>query len=277
MPPHCPSFPRVVMIAPAETKSSSAAKTFRVRIKRQDGAEQPSYWNVFEVPERPAQNIISVLQYVAANPVTVQGETVEPVVWESGCLEEVCGSCTMIVNGRVRQSCSALVPDLLADADERVITLEPMTKFPVVRDLFVDRQRMFDNLIRVKAWVPIDGTHDLGEGPQETPESQQERYAISRCMTCGCCLEACPQFTADNSFLGAQAIAQAYYFNQHETGKKLKPERLEALAGPGGVGDCGNAQNCVKVCPKEIPLTEAIGKAGRQLTIHAVKKFFSGS
>ena len=95
-------------------------------------------------------------------------------------------------------------------------------------------------------------------------------------MTCGCCLEACPQFTKDNDFLGAQAIAQAYYFNEHETGKKLKGERLDALAQPGGVSDCGNAQNCVQVCPKEIPLTEAIAKAGRQLTIHAVKKFFTG-
>ena len=266
------------MIAPATTP------TLRVKVKRQDAAGQPAYWNTFDVPVRTGQNIIAVLQYIAANPVTIDGETVEPVVWESGCLEEVCGSCTMLVNGHVRQSCSALTTDLLElhdeDADDNglvTITLEPMSKFPVIRDLFVDRQRMFDNLIKVKAWVPIDGTHDLGEGPKETPEQQTERYKISRCMTCGCCLEACPQFTLDNNFLGAQAIAQAYYFNQHATGKKLKAERLETLAGPGGVGDCGNAQNCVKVCPKEIPLTEAIAKAGRQLTVHSVKKFFTRS
>jgi succinate dehydrogenase / fumarate reductase iron-sulfur subunit len=259
------------MIAP-----NPSTEKFRVRIKRQDGAEQPSYWQEFEVPIRPSQNIISVLQYIAANPTTVDGQTVEPVVWDSGCLEEVCGACTMVINGQVRQSCSALVPELLEQANGGPITLEPMTKFPVVRDLWVDRQRMFDNLVKVQAWVPIDGTHDLGPGPRESPTKQEERYAISRCMTCGCCLEACPQFTLDNDFLGAQAIAQAYYFNEHETGKKLKGERLDALAGPGGVQDCGNAQNCVKVCPKEIPLTEAIAKAGRQLTIHTVKKFFTG-
>lgn len=250
---------------------------FRVRIKRQDGENQPAYWQEFEVPHRPAQNIISVLQYIAANPKTVEGQDVEPVVWDAGCLEEVCGACSMVINGKARQSCSALVPELLEDTGGDPITLEPMSKFPVVRDLFVDRQRMFDNLIKVKAWVPIDGTHALGPGPRESPEKQEERYAISRCMTCGCCLEACPQFTKDNDFVGAQIIAQAYYFNEHETGKKLKKERLDALMGSGGVGDCGNAQNCVKVCPKEIPLTEAIGKAGRQLTVHAVKKFFTGN
>jgi succinate dehydrogenase / fumarate reductase iron-sulfur subunit len=259
------------MIAP-----NPETQTFRVRIKRQDSANQPSYWQEFEVPVRPSQNIISVLQYIAAHPTTVDGDTVEPVVWDSGCLEEVCGACSMVINGHVRQSCSALVPELLEQADGGPITLEPMSKFPVVRDLWVDRQRMFDNLIKVQAWVPIDGTHDLGAGPRETPEKQEERYAISRCMTCGCCLEACPQFTKDNDFLGAQAIAQAYYFNEHETGSKLKKQRLDTLAEPGGVTDCGNAQNCVRVCPKEIPLTEAIAKAGRQLTIHTVKKFFTG-
>ena len=35
-------------------------------------------------------------------------------------------------------------------------------------------------------------------------------------------------------------------------------ERLEALMGQGGVADCGKAQNCVEVCPKEIPLVDSI-------------------
>ena len=43
-----------------------------------------------------------------------------------------------------------------------------------------------------------------------------------------------------------------------------------------GVNDCGNAQNCVKVCPKEIPLTESIGAMGRSTTIHSIASFFTG-
>ncbi|MEO0663342.1 MAG: ATP-binding cassette domain-containing protein, partial [Planctomycetota bacterium] len=34
-----------------------------------------------------------------------------PVVWDSGCLEEVCGACTMVINGRVRQSCTCLLDE----------------------------------------------------------------------------------------------------------------------------------------------------------------------
>ena len=80
-----------------------------------------------------------------AHPVFGDGEKTSPVVWDSGCLEEVCGACTMLINGGVRQSCSALISDIAPnDGDE--ITLEPMSKFPVIRDLWVDRQRLFDSL-----------------------------------------------------------------------------------------------------------------------------------
>ncbi|MFI4861994.1 MAG: succinate dehydrogenase iron-sulfur subunit [Phycisphaerales bacterium JB063] len=256
--------------------ASNKPEKFIVRIKRQDSRDQPAYWQSFEVPYTSNQNIITVLQQVAAHPVTTDGKRVTPVAWDCGCLEEVCGACTMVINGKVRQSCSCLVDELFTGTTNQTITIEPMSKFPVVRDLFVDRRRMFENLKKIKGWVPIDSTADLGPGPKETQDEQHERYAISRCMTCGCCLEACPQFTKDNDFVGAQAIAQALYFNEHPTGAQLKGERLDVLMGPGGVTDCGNAQNCVKVCPKEIPLTEAIAKVGRQMTVHVVKRFFTG-
>ena len=256
--------------------ATNTEKTITFRVRRQDGPNSPARYETFAVPYKPGLNVISCLQHIAAHPVTTEGKETTPVTWDCNCLEEICGACSMLINGRVRQSCSALVDELIAE-EGSTITLEPMSKFPVVRDLFVDRARMFKNLIKIKGWVPIDGTHDLGEGPQEHPRKQEERYALSRCMTCGCCLEACPQFTLDNDFIGANAIGQVVYFNEHETGKELKSDRLEALMGPGGLSDCGNAQNCVKVCPKEVPLTMAIAKAGRQLTVHAIKQFFVGS
>lgn len=263
------------MIATNEKKTD----TLRLRIKRQDGPDQPSYYEDFDVERRPNANVISSLQRIAAEPVTVEGKRTRPVVWDCSCLEEVCGACTMVMNGRVGQSCSTLIEKLAADGRgtaDNPITLEPMSKFPVVRDLFVDRSRMFDNLKKIKGWMPIDSTADLGPGPRESQAQQDTRYKISRCMTCGCCLEACPQFTKDNHFVGAQIIAQALYFNLHETGKELKDERLNIMEAPGGVTDCGNAQNCVRVCPKEIPLTENIASIGRQTTVHAIKKFFTG-
>lgn len=262
--------------------TAKVGRTVIFTIKRCDGPGKPSRYEDFKVPVPKNANVISCLQWIAANPVTAQGHPTTPVVWDSGCLEEVCGACTMVINGKVRQSCSCLIDDYAPNEGDR-ITLEPMSKFPVVRDLWVDRSRLFHGLARVKAWVPIDGTYSLGAGPRETPQKQETRYKLSECMSCGCCLEACPQFNLEEdpaawstSFIGAHAISQARLFNAHETGKALKDERLDALMGPGGVNDCGNAQNCVKVCPKHIPLTESIGSVGRAVTLHAIAKWFRG-
>ncbi len=264
------------------TATATAKRTVRLRIRRCDGPGQPSRWESFMVPVEPGANVISCLQTIAADPVTEEGRRTTPVVWDANCLEEVCGACTMVINGRVRQSCSCLV-DHVAPRNGDTITLEPMSKFPVVRDLWVDRSRLFHALTRVRAWAPIDDTFDRGPGPRETPDKQAVRYTLSTCMSCGCCLEACPQFLLieddakwDTAFIGAHAISQARLFNAHDTGRTLKGERLEALTAPGGVSDCGNAQNCVKVCPKDIPLTESIADIGRQTTLHALARWFTG-
>ncbi|OGW19069.1 MAG: succinate dehydrogenase iron-sulfur subunit, partial [Nitrospinae bacterium RIFCSPLOWO2_12_FULL_47_7] len=194
-----------------------------LKIKRQDSPQSKPYWEEFKLASRPYGNIISCLQEIQRNPVNAKGQTVLPVVWDCNCLEEVCGSCTMIVNGRVRQSCTALVNKL-----DKPITLEPMSKFPVVRDLQVDRSRMFENLKKIKGWIEIDGSHDIGEGPLIPDKQRAKAYALSECMTCGCCLEACPQFTLTNNFLGAATFSQVRLFNIHPTGAMNKEARLEA-------------------------------------------------
>jgi succinate dehydrogenase / fumarate reductase iron-sulfur subunit len=245
-----------------------------VKVKRQEGPGAAAYWETFELPYKPNLNLTAVLRAIGADPVTCEGKKTTPPTYDAACLEEVCGSCTMVINGKARQACSALVDQILAEKPGP-ITIEPMSKFPLIRDLQVDRTRMFENLKRVRAWVPIDSTYKLGPGPRMDPQTQDEAYALSRCMTCGCCLEACPQFTLENHFVGAQILSQVKYFNLHPTGKVDADARMDAVMGQGGITDCGNAQNCVQVCPKEIPLVDSIGWVGRKATVYSIKKFFS--
>ncbi len=275
--------------------ADTATKQIEVRVLRQDGPEQKSYWQRHAVPYEADMNVISVLQRIAAQATTTDGTAVSPIVWDCNCLEEVCGACTMLVNGRTRQACTALV-DRLLDDSPGVIELQPMGKFPVVRDLMVDRKRLFRGLEKVKAWIPVDGYYEMGPGARQSRELQQQAYPLSECMTCGCCVEACPQYTKiempksagetesqhaereqaafDRSFIGAHAISQAMLFNNNPIGKMTAGERLDVLSAEGGLQVCGNAQNCVAVCPKEIPLTTSIARAGRATTIHAIWKWF---
>jgi succinate dehydrogenase / fumarate reductase iron-sulfur subunit len=242
----------------------ASERTVKLKVKRQDGPGLAPYWHEFQVPWHPRMNVISALMEIQKNPVTTDGQKVAPVVWECSCLEEVCGSCTMVIDGRARQSCSALVDQITTEG--ATITLGPMTKFPVVRDLVVDRSRMFADLKRVKAWIDLDGFHELGAGPRQSQENQETAYPLSRCMTCGCCLEACPQVNSASDFVGPAALNQVRLFNLHPSGAMHAGERLDAVMGEGGVEGCGKAQNCVEACPKEIPLVDSIASVGRATT-----------
>lgn len=249
------------------TPTQASEATVRLAVLRQANPSAPSVWEAFAVERRPSMNVIFALMQIQRNPVTADGRPTTPVFWESNCLEEVCGSCSMVINGKARQACSALV-DSLAEP----IRLEPMRSFPVVRDLAVDRSRMFEALQRVRAWVPIDGTHDLGPGPRQSAAEQERRYHLSRCMTCGVCLEACPNFTRGGGFVGAFAINQVRLFNSHPTGALTRASWLDALLGDGGIRECDNAQNCVESCPKEIPLTASIAAMNRDVNRRAIMR-----
>jgi succinate dehydrogenase / fumarate reductase iron-sulfur subunit len=245
------------------------ANSVVIKIKRQATPADKPRWEEFDLPHKPGMNVISCLMDIAANPVTSDGKPTTPITYDSNCLEEVCGSCAMLINGRAGMACSALVDKL-----EQPIRLEPFSKFPVVRDLAVDRQVLFENLKAVKAWVPIDGTYDLGPGPRMTAEQQEAAYPLSGCISCCCCMEVCPQFNDETGFVGAATIAQVRLFNTHPTGAALERERLAALMGDGGIQECGYAQNCVEACPKDIPLTRSISEVGGAVMKQAIGDLF---
>src|SRR5690348_10070101 len=246
-----------------------ADKKVLFKIRRQGTPNEKPRWEEFELAWHPGMNVISSMMEIARNPVTRDGKPTTPITYDSNCLEEVCGSCAMLINGKARMACSALVDKL-----EQPIRLEPLSRFPIIRDLTVDRSVLFENLKRVKAWVPVDGTYDLGPGPHIMPEEQEQAYPLSRCISCCCCMEACPQFNESTGFVGAAVISQARLFNTHPTGKALRTERLRALMGDGGIHECGYAQNCVEVCPKDIPLTKSISEVGREVMKQAIGDLF---
>ena len=244
-------------------------KTVRFIIKRQPAPDASPHWEEFDLRWRPGMNVITGLMDISENAVDRFGKPTIPVTCDSNCLEEVCGSCAMLINGRAAMACSALVHKL-----KQPIRLEPLSRFPVVRDLAVDRSVLFENLKRVKAWVPVDGTYDLGPGPRIDPESQEKAYPLSRCISCCLCLEVCPQVTRATGFVGAAVLNQVRLFNEHPTGKALKTERLHALMGNGGIHECAYAQNCVQICPKGIPLTTSISVVYGQVMKQALKDLF---
>ncbi|HEX7959378.1 MAG TPA: 2Fe-2S iron-sulfur cluster-binding protein, partial [Terriglobales bacterium] len=75
-----------------------ADKTVIIKIKRQRSPNEKPYWDEFELPWKRGMNVISAMMDIAANPVTRDGKATTPIAYDSNCLEEVCGSCAMLIN-----------------------------------------------------------------------------------------------------------------------------------------------------------------------------------
>ena len=99
----------------------------------------------------------------------------DPVQWERSCKQKKCGACAMLINGRPRLACDARLDEFLRGR----IKLEPLKKFPCVRDLMVDRSVIFANLMKLGSWLDENAVCD----------DTGVAYDASKCLQCGCCLE----------------------------------------------------------------------------------------
>jgi succinate dehydrogenase / fumarate reductase iron-sulfur subunit len=233
------------------------------------GITNHQYIEEFELFFKKGQNIISALLEIQKNPITKDNKKVSSVSFEVNCLEEVCGACSMLINSFPRQACTCLIEDLITDKN-KVITIAPLSKFPLIKDLIVDRSKMNEYLKKVKAWID----NDIDNFDKKiNKKTRDQLYELSTCMSCGNCLEACPQYNDSTKFIGAAAISQARLFFEHPNSKN-KSSRITPLMQEGGLQDCGNSQNCKEVCPKKISLTESIAKANKEATKELIKSFF---
>ena len=69
-------------------------------------------------------------------------------------------------------------------------------------------------------------------------------------------------------------MSQIRLFNDNPTGDMRNLNGCDG-SWEGGIAGCGNAQNCVRVCPKKIPLTESLSIIGREASKQAIKDFLS--
>ncbi|WP_390524205.1 2Fe-2S iron-sulfur cluster-binding protein, partial [Staphylococcus pseudintermedius] len=95
-----------------QVQNSTSNKTIKLIIKRQKDQNSSPYEESFEIPYRENMNVIAALMEIRRNPINTKGEKTTPVTWDMNCLEEVCGACSMVINGKARQSCSAIIDQL---------------------------------------------------------------------------------------------------------------------------------------------------------------------
>ena len=165
------------------------------------------------------------------------------------CRQATCGSCGMIINGKPRLACFTKISEL----NSNVVTVEPMNNFPVIRDLAVKFERLFDTHHKIKPYLIHDDSEITTDSKEflQSPEELEKYIQFSNCIKCGLCNSACPTMATDSSFVGPQALAQAYRYVA-DSRDKGKDTRLKIIDESHGIWRCHFAGSCSQVCPKGV-------------------------
>ncbi len=165
------------------------------------------------------------------------------------CRQASCGSCGMMINGKPKLACFTKISEL----NSNVITVEPMSNFPIIRDLAVKFERLFDSHRKIKPYLIRDDSEIESDAKEflQTPEEVEQYIQFANCIKCGLCNSACPTMATDSSFVGPQALAQAYRYVA-DSRDKGKDSRLKIIDESHGIWRCHFAGSCSQVCPKGV-------------------------
>ena len=222
-----------------------------VKIKRQSSPDAAPYWQSFSYNGPMHVTVSAVLDSInyTDDMIDTEGKSATRVRWECSCLQSVCGGCAMVINGVPALACNTFVDEVAKDD----LVLEPLSKFPVVADLMVDRSIIYENLNKAKAY--------LESAIVSNAQNHEHQYSVAKCLKCGLCLEVCPNYHPGANFFGAVFANESYLITSQSAEKPtalVKEYKTHFGAG------CSKALSCQTVCPAGIETITSIMKMNRK-------------
>lgn len=231
-------------------------------IVRRTGTDRKSKSDTFRVPKSKISTVLEGLQYISDN---LDGT----LSFRHSCRMEICGSCSMEINGKPRMACSTIAESLGRDT----IRVNPLPHYEIIKDLVVDIQPFFDKYREVKPYIIREEPEKIESELLQTPEQFKVYEQYSMCIKCGLCLAACPISGSDEDYLGPAALAAALRYNL-DNRDEGKEERLDIVGGGNGAARCHFANECSEVCPKDVDPSLAVQVLRRQGISHEIKHLF---
>ena len=211
-----------------------------------DGDEEP-HFDRYDVNYRDNWVVLDALNHIK--------EQQDPTLsFRWSCRMGVCGSCGMMVNGEAKLTCETFVRDY----DTDTIKIEPLTHFPVIRDLVINMDDFMEKLPRVSPWLVREEESDLDQGEyRQTPGQVAQYKRFSMCINCMLCYSACPVYGLDSTFIGpaALALAERYNLDSRDEGHG---QRTDVVTAHEGIWECTYVGACTEVCPKDVDPAGAI-------------------
>ncbi len=217
--------------------------------------KEPRY-HTFSVDAKPTDRILDCLN-------KIRWEQDGTLAYRMSCAHGICGSDGMTINGVSALACQKLVQDFETDKD---ILVEPLSVFPVLKDLVVDMEPFFEKekSVHPKEGIMLEQMSPEKEHPQ-TPEERSKFDDDIKCIMCACCVSACPvSQKEDSAYVGPAAIVRAHRYI-FDSRVRDQVERLAIMNKPHGAGSCKGYYKCTQVCPKGIFVTEHIFEVKRAI------------
>lgn len=190
----------------------------------------------------------------------------EPVAFEHDCREGICGSCSLVIDGRAHgpmQGTTTCQVHMRHYKDGQTIVIEPFRAraFPVIRDLVVDRSS-FDRIIQSGGYVSVNTgqAQDANNIPIEKDRASRS-FDAAACIGCGACVAACPNASA--MLFTSAKVSHLALLPQGEVERQRRVLSMVAQMDMEGFGRCSNVKACEAECPKEISI-ENIARMNRE-------------
>lgn len=184
------------------------------------------------------------------------------------CRAGICGSCSMMINGRPRLACRTLTKDF-----PETITLMPLPAFKLIKDLSVNTGEWFAGMTkRVESWVHSNEETDISklEKPID-PQEAQDVFELDRCIECGCCIASCATKLMREDFVGAAGMNRIVRFMIDPHDKRTDEDFYELVGNDDGVFGCMSLIACHDTCPKNLPLQSKIAYLRRKMVAVGAK------
>jgi len=240
------------------------AETMEIKIFRyRPEVEKEPTFQSYEVPFREDWVVLDAINYI-------KDEIDGTLSYRWSCRMGVCGSCGMMINDVPKLSCAVFLKDYYPNK----ICLEPLTGFPVERDLIFELDDFLTKLEEIKPYIIRNEGEEksLEEGEYlQTPAELAYYQQYSMCINCMLCYAACPIYSLDSTFIGPAAIAisQRYNLDSRDQGRD---SRQEIIASQEGIWECTFVGECSTVCPKDVDPAAAIQRAKVSSTIDWFKE-----
>lgn len=222
----------------------------RIRILRQESPTANPYWEFFDYEGPKDTSVAGMLDHLNFHDdiVNEAGQKTRRIAWDCSCLQCACGACAMVINGTPALACDTFLKDLIEDE----VVLRPLSKFPVIRDLVVDRASIQDNLRHSNVFI--------GSYEPVANESFSHQYDAAKCLKCGLCLEVCPNYTNGASFFGALFANDCYlvYARNRSKSASIKKTYAQHFG-----NSCSKSLTCMDVCPMDIPTIASMARLNR--------------